>query len=78
MGLRVRLKADYDVAKFPPRAQVILNGLKKYGMLLADNGGDWFISGAPHEKWSDDELNTLKRVKGQDLEAVETGKLVTD
>jgi hypothetical protein len=78
MGLRVRLKADYDVAKVPPSAQVILNGLKKYGMLLADNGGDWFISGAPHEKWSDDELNTLKRVKGQDLEAVETGKLVTD
>jgi len=78
MGLRVRLKADYDVSRFPPAAQVILKGLKKYGMLLADNGGDWFISGAPHEKWNDDELNTLKRVKGQDLEAVATGKLVTD
>ncbi|HOX08024.1 MAG TPA: hypothetical protein PK280_16620 [Planctomycetota bacterium] len=78
MGLRVRLKADYDTTKFPPSARTILEGLKKYGMLLADNGGDWFISGAPHEKWSDDELNTLKRVKGSDLEAVDTGKLVTE
>jgi len=78
MGLRVRLKADYDVSKFPPSAQVILNGLKKYGMLLADNGGDWFVSGAPHEKWNDEELNTLKRVKGHDFEAVDTGKLVTE
>jgi len=78
MGLRLRLKADYDVSKFPPSAQVILNGLKRHGMLLADNGGDWFLSGAPHEKWSDDELNTLKRVKGRDFEAVATGKLVTE
>ena len=77
MGLRVRLKADYDITKFPSSAQVILRGLKKYGMLLADNGGDWFVSGAPHPHWNDDELHTLKKVKGSDFEAVETGGIVT-
>lgn len=77
MGLRVRLKADFDIAKFPASAQVILRSLKKYGMLLADNGGDWFVSGAPHPRWNDDELHTLKKVKGSDFEAVETGNIVT-
>jgi len=77
MGLRVRLKADYDVSKFPPCAQVILKGLQQYGMLLADNGGDWFISGAPDPRWNDDEIRTLRRVRGSDLEAVDTGPLVT-
>jgi hypothetical protein len=76
MGLRVRLKKDFDLSKFPKSAQVILKCLKKYGMLLADNGGDWFISGAPNPKWKPDELRWLKRVKGRDLEAVQTGKLV--
>lgn len=77
MGLRVRLKAGYDISGFPKEAQVILKALKTYGMLLADNGGDWFISGAPNPKWNDEALRTLKRVKGQDLEAVQTGELVT-
>lgn len=77
MGLRVRLKADFDMTKFSPSNQVILRGLKKYGMLLADNGGDWFVSGAPHPRWNDDDLNTLKKVKGSDFEAVETGAIVT-
>jgi hypothetical protein len=77
MGLRVRLRADFDVTKFPPPARVILTGLKTYGMLLADNGGDWFVSGAPDPRWDDDALSTLKRVKVRDFEAVETGPLVT-
>jgi len=77
MGLRVRLRPDYDIAKFPKSAQVILQGLKTYGMLLADNGGDWFVSGAPDPRWNDDELNTLKRVKVRDFEAVDTGPVVT-
>lgn len=77
MGLRVRLRADFDVSKYPPSARVILTGLKTYGMLLADNGGDWFISGAPDPRWNDDELSTLKRVKVRDFEAVETGPLIT-
>ena len=77
MGMRVRLKADYDLAGFPPAAQVILQGLKKYGMILADNGSDWFITGAPDKRWDDEVLNTLKRVQGKDFEVVNMGKLVT-
>lgn len=77
MGLRVRLRGDFDESKFPASAQVILRGLKKYGMFLADNGGDWFVSGAPHPGWNDDELHTLKRVRGADFEAVATGELIT-
>ncbi len=77
MGMRVRLKAAYDISGFPGDAQVILKGLKKYGMILADNGGDWFVTGAPHEKWNDDALNTLKKVKGKDFEVVKMGTLVT-
>ena len=78
MGLRVRLKADYDISKFPKSARVILTALKKYGMLLADNGSDWFVTGAPDNRWNDDELRTLKRIKGRDLECVETGPLRTE
>jgi hypothetical protein len=78
MGLRVRLKAEVDISKYPAPARVILEGLKRYGMLLADNGGDWYVSGAPHPKWDDEALNTLKKIKGRDFEAVETGKLVTE
>ncbi|MBC8290912.1 MAG: hypothetical protein H8E37_11415 [Planctomycetes bacterium] len=73
MGLRVRLRKDYDVTRFPRSAQIILTALKRYGMLLADNGGDCFISGAPDSRWVDDELATLKRIKGRDLECVLTG-----
>jgi hypothetical protein len=77
MGMRVRLKSDYDISHFPKEAQVILKCLQTYGMIVADNGGDWFISGSPHEKWNDEALNTLKRVKGKDLEVVEMKGLVT-
>ena len=77
MGMRVRLKADYDISKFPPEAQVILRCLKTYGMLLADNGGDWYISGAPHPRWNDEAIATLKRIKGKDLEVVQMGPLTT-
>jgi hypothetical protein len=77
MGLRVRLKADYNISKFSPACQVILQALKTYGMLLADNGGDWFVSGCPDPRWNDEELQTLKRVKVSDFEAVDTGPLIT-
>lgn len=76
MGLRVRLRADYDISGFPPSARVILTALKKYGMLLADNGSNWFVSGAPNPKWDDSALATIKRVKGRDLECVVTGPLI--
>lgn len=77
MGMRVRLKANYDISKFPPAAQVILTALKKYGMIVADNGSNWFLSGAPDPRWNDDDLGALKAVKGHDFEVVEMGDLVT-
>ena len=73
LGLRVRLKKDFDSSRFPESVRVILICLQRYGMLLADNGGDWFISGAPDQRWSDEELSTLKRITGHDLECVVTG-----
>lgn len=73
MGLRVRLKADYDISRFPQEAQVVLKALKKHGMLLADNGGNWFLSGAHDPRWDMEVLATLKLVKGRDLEVVDTG-----
>lgn len=77
MGLRVRLKAGFDVSTFPQSVRVILTSLKTYGMLLADNGSDGYISGAPDPRWNDSDLSTLKRVKIRDFEAVMTGPLVT-
>jgi len=73
MGMRVRLKANYDIKGFPPSAQVILKALKKYGMILADNGSNWFVSGAPDARWNDEELGTLKRLTGNDFEVVKSG-----
>jgi hypothetical protein len=58
MGARLRLKAGFDISTFSPQVQVILRALKKYGMLLADNGSSWFISGAPDARWDDDMLVT--------------------
>ena len=75
LGLRVRLRADYDISGFPKTTQVILTALKRYGMLLADNGSDWFMSGAPDPRWNDDDLATIKRVKGRDLECIVTGPI---
>jgi hypothetical protein len=77
MGMRVRLKRGTEVTSFPPQAKVILEALKKYGMLLADNGSDWFLSGAPDPRWDDEQLNSLKRIKGSDFEVVEMGDVVS-
>ncbi|MCU0241824.1 MAG: hypothetical protein MUF51_05320 [Vicinamibacteria bacterium] len=77
MGLRVRLKASYDIARFQGAARVILTALKKYGLILADNGSDWFISGETNPRWNDDDLNQLKTVPGDAFEAVATGPLTT-
>jgi hypothetical protein len=70
MGERFRLKAQFDITGFPPSVQVILKALKKYGFIVADNGGNWYFSGAPHSQWNDEDLNTMKRIKGSDFEAV--------
>ena len=77
MGQRFRLKASYDISGFDPMAQVILQALKTYGMMLSDNGSAWYISGAPDPRWDDNILNQLKRVTGADLEAVDVSSLQT-
>ena len=77
MGMRVRLKASVDISGYSPAMQVILRALKKYGMILADNGSNWFISGAPDPRWDDDDLNTLKSIKGSDFEVVKMDNIVT-
>ncbi|MHB8643792.1 MAG: hypothetical protein ACYDA3_13005 [Gaiellaceae bacterium] len=76
MGLRVRLKASFDVSGFPAQARAVLVALKRYGMIVADNGSNWYITGAPNPKWNNDDLHTLGRVRGSDFEVVQTGKIV--
>jgi hypothetical protein len=72
MGLRLRLKASVDVSGYGPQARVILTALKQYGMLLADNGSAWYVTGAPHASWNDDDLHGLGGIKGSDFEVVDT------
>ena len=77
MGQRFRLRADFDVSDFSPEVQVILRALKKYGMILADNGSAWYISGAPDPRWNNDVLvGELGRVLGSDFEAVDESSLM--
>jgi len=77
MGQRFRLKASYDISSFDPMVQVILQALKTYGMMLADNGSAWFITGATDPRWDDNILSQLQRVTGADLEAVDVSSLET-
>jgi hypothetical protein len=78
MGQRFRLKADCDISGFSLEVQVILRALKKYGMILADNGAPWFISGVPDERWDNDVLHELRQVHGSDFEAVDVSSLMVD
>lgn len=78
MGQRFRLRADFDISGFSPEVQVILQALKKYGMILADNGSAWFISGVPDERWNNDILRELYQVYGVDFEAVDVSSLMVD
>jgi hypothetical protein len=71
MGLHVRLRASFDTSGFPSQARVILDALKRYGMVVADNGSNWFISGVPDSHWSNDALHTLGQVKGSDFEVID-------
>ena len=77
MGMRVRLKASFDISSYSAANKVILTALKKYGMFLADNGSDMFLSGAPDPRWSDDDLHNLTKVHGSDFEVVQMTGLVT-
>jgi hypothetical protein len=75
MGLRVRLKASYDIGRFTGPGRVILLALKRYGMFVADNGSDWFISGETNTAWNDDELEPLKTVPGSAFEVVRLAEI---
>ncbi len=76
MGARLRLRADFDTSGYSGDSLVILNALKKYGMIVADNGSNWFISGATDTRWNDDDLNQLKTIPGSAFEVVNTGPIV--
>ncbi|WP_239617965.1 stalk domain-containing protein [Cohnella mopanensis] len=75
MGLRLRLRQDFDVSGYSRTNQAILNALKKYGMIVADNGSSLYLSGAPDPRWDDDDLRNLGKIKGADFEVVDTGKI---
>lgn len=71
LGTRFRLRANYDTSGFGPRARAIVRAMQRYGLILADNGSPWFLSGAPHASWDNKELRQLKRLRGRDFEAVD-------
>ncbi|MBI5869451.1 MAG: hypothetical protein HZB44_00605 [Actinobacteria bacterium] len=76
MGQRFRLKADYDITPFSSEVQVILTAMKRYGIILADNGAPWYITGAPDERWDNDNLHELHLLRGSDFEAVDESDLM--
>jgi hypothetical protein len=76
MGLRLRLKADYDLNWLHGQARVVAEALKKYGMIVADEGTSWFISGSTDVHWDDDDLDQLKQVPGTAFEVVKSGEVV--
>jgi hypothetical protein len=75
MGLRVRLKASVDISRLPRQARIVAQAMKTYGMILADNGSNWYVSGAPSPKWSNDQLHALGALHGSDFEVVDTSRL---
>lgn len=78
MGARFRLKTDYDISGFPPEMQILLQAFKTYGIVLADNGSNWFVSGAPDERWDNDMLHLLDILTGDDFEAVDTSEMMVE
>ena len=76
MGMRVRLKAGVDISSYSPTNQIILRALKKYGMILGDNGADMMIGGAPDPRWNDDDLHNLTHIHGSDFEVVQMSGMV--
>jgi hypothetical protein len=77
MGLRLRMRADFDTSRFTGQSLVVVVALKKYGMIVADNGSDWYLSGAADPRWDDEDLNQLKAIPGSAFEVVKTGPVVT-
>jgi hypothetical protein len=78
MGQRFRLKAEYPIDSFSPQVQVILRAMKQYGLILADNGSPWYISGVPDERWDNDMLHEMDVLQGSDFEAVDVSSLMVD
>jgi hypothetical protein len=78
MGIRVRMKPEVDLSGLSQQARVIAVALKRYGMILADNGSDWYISGAPHDDWDNDVLHELDVYEGDDFEVVDVSSLELD
>jgi hypothetical protein len=76
MGLRLRLKVSFDISGFSGQSRIILAALKKYGMIVADNGSSWYITGAPDSRWDDTDLDQLKTVPGNAFEVVQTGPIL--
>ena len=77
MGMRFRLSASFDINSFTGQAKVIATAMQQYGLIVADNGSNWFFQGAPDPRWNDDELNQLKNIPGTAFEVVDTGPVVT-
>jgi hypothetical protein len=75
MGERLRLKASVDISRFPRQARVLARAMKEYGLIVADNGSDWFVSGAPDPRWDNDQLRALKQLRGGDFEVVDASGL---
>jgi hypothetical protein len=76
MGLRLRLKASYSVAGFHGQSLIVLEALERYGLIVADNGSPWYITGAPNPHWDDEDLEQLEQVPGSAFEAVESGPIL--
>ena len=75
MGQRLRPKAGFDSSRFPRQSQIVLRALKRYGMILADNGSSWYVSGAPGRGWDNDDLHSLRNVPGSAFEVVDSSRL---
>ena len=75
MGERLRLKAGVDLSGLPRQARVVARAMRRYGLVVADNGSDWYVSGAPHPRWDNDQLRALGRLRGRDFEVVDASSL---
>jgi hypothetical protein len=75
MGERLRVRRDYPIGGFPRQARIVLQALKEYGAIVADNGSDWYVTGAPDRRWSNEQLHTLHRVPGSAFEVVDARSL---
>jgi hypothetical protein len=78
MGLRMRLKASVDTSRFPAQARVVAEAMKRYGVIVADNGSAWYVSGTQDNRWNNDQLRALATLTGANFEAVDVAGLMID